>query len=247
MSATPRGGSMTVAAMRWSLAFAFALAAAAPATAQPTAGAAPPGWDDAPAMLAAAVAPHADALRGCLAGDPPRTISLVVSRDRDARTIVAMPMPAVGYRGLTPEERCLGRAVAAIVVPALPPTLASVAFAYTITAAGAPSPPVDPDLAAWRAPASTIATALDPLTATLGACDRRARTLRINVDRRRGRTRVWLPAWQFHTPGGDGSTPARERAVKACVARAIRGVALPRLPRTMGELQVELRTTPSVN
>lgn len=214
------------------------------AAAQPTAT---PGWDDAPAMLAAAVAPHADALRACLAGDPPRTIGLVVSRDGRDRTVVGMPVPGLGHRGPTPEERCLGRAVAQLAVPALPPTLASVAFAYTITAAGAPPPPIDPAFADWRAPAATIAAALDPLAARLGACDRRARTLRFNVDLRRGRTRVWLPAWQFHAPGGDGSTPARERAVKACVARAIRGLALPRLPRTMGDLQVELRTSPSVD
>ncbi|MBL8624320.1 MAG: hypothetical protein JNK64_23640 [Myxococcales bacterium] len=226
--------------MRW-LAL-IVLIAAAPAAAQP---AAPPGWDDVPAMLDAALAPHADTLRGCLAGPPPRTIGLVAFRDRHDRTAVAMPVLGVGYRGLTPEERCLGRAVAAIVVPPLPPTLAQVGFAYTITAAGAPAPALDPAFVDWRAPIATLTAGLDPHVAAIAACDRRARTVRLNVDRRRDRTRVWLPAWQFHAPGGDGSTPARERTVKACIARAIRGVALPLLPRTMGELQLELRTAPS--
>lgn len=219
-----------------------ALLAAGPAAAQP---AAQPGWDDVPAMLTAAVAPHADALRACLADQPPRTIGVFVFRDRHDRTVVAMPMPAVGIRGLTPEERCLGRAVADVVVPPLPPTLARVGFAYTIGAAGAPAPAIDPAFVDWRAPVATLAAGLDPRAAAIAACDRRARTVRLNVDRRGDRTRVWLPAWQFHARSGDGSTPARERAVKACIARAIRGVALPRLPRTMGELQVELRTAPS--
>jgi len=226
--------------VRW-LALAAVLGAA-PAGAQP---APPPGWDDAPAMLTAAVDAHADTLRACLAGQPPRTIGVIVFRDRHDRTVVAMPMPAVGIRGLTPEERCLGRAVAGVVLPPLPPTLAQVGFAYTIAAAGTPAPAVDPAFVDWRAPATTLAAGLDPHAATIAACDRRPRTVRLNVDRRRDRTRVWLPAWQFHARSGDGTTPARERKVKACIARAIRGVALPLLPRTMGELQVELRTAPS--
>ena len=227
--------------MRW-LALS-ALLAAGPAAAQPAAPS--PGWDDVPAMVTAAVAPHADALRAGLTGAPPRAIGLIVFRDRHDRTTVAMPMPAVGVRGLTPEERCLGRAVAGIVVPPLPPSLAQVGFAYTIAAAGAPTPALDPAFVDWRAPVATLTAGLDPHVAAIAACDRRARTVRLNVDRRRDRTRVWLPAWQFHARSGDGSTPARERTVKACIARAIRGVALPLLPRTMGELQVELRTAPS--
>ncbi|MBK9033044.1 MAG: hypothetical protein IPL61_17550 [Myxococcales bacterium] len=64
------------------------------------------------------------------------------------------------------------------------------------------------------------------------------------VDRRRGRTRAWLPAWQFHARTGDGTTPPRERAVKACVARAIRAWRLPLLPGTMGEMHVVIPVAP---
>lgn len=210
--------------------------AAGAAAAQPA-----PGWDDAPAMLAAAMAPLDADLRACLTTPGPRTITVIVSRDRDGATVVAMPLPAsVGHRGLTPEERCLLRTVPRATVPPLPPPLERIAFAHVIGGSAA----ADPALADWRAPATTVAAGLEPVRGALAACDARPRVVRLIVDRRRARTRVWLPAWQFHAPSGDGSTPPRQRKVKACLTRAIRGVTLPLLPRTLGDLEVAVPTTP---
>jgi hypothetical protein len=218
----------------------LALALALAAVAVPRSVAAQPAsttWADAPAAIAAAMAPHADAIRACGVAAP-RRLGVIVYRDRGGATRAAMPMPAVGVRGLTPTERCLGAAIAAIAVPPLPPLLERLTFVHVVTAPGAPAPPADPDLTVWRDPAATIAAVVDPAAAELAACARAPRTVRLVVDRRRGATRVWLPAWQFHDREGRGTTPPRQKAIKTCLAKVVRGWRLPRLPRDLGDLHV---------
>jgi|JI9StandDraft_1071089.scaffolds.fasta_scaffold183530_1 hypothetical protein len=212
-------------------------ATAQPVTAQPVAAQPAATWADAPAAIAAAMAPHANAIRACGVAAP-RRLGVIVYRERGGATRAAMPMPPVGARGLTPTERCLGAAIAAIAVPPLPPLLERLSFVHVVTAPGAPAPPADPDLTVWRDPAATIAAVVDPAAAELAACARAPRTLRLVVDRRRGATRVWLPAWQFHDREGRGTTPPRQKAIKTCLAKVVRGWRLPRLPRDLGDLHV---------
>ena len=147
--------------MRWAPLALLALATTAHA--QP---AAPATWDDAPALIAQAVAPVLADLRACITSGRPQTIGLIVARADDGRTRVAMPMPPVGIRGFTPEERCLMRTIAGITVPALPPLLERVTFAYVVDAPGSPPPPLDPAFADWRAPATTLAATVEPARAT---------------------------------------------------------------------------------
>lgn len=202
-------------------------------------------WRDVPALIASATAAHDDALRGCFSEPLPQSIALIANRDRGGKTSVGMPFPAVGYRGFTPEERCLMKAVAAIELPPLPPSLERVIAVHTVTAAGAPAPAVEAAFADWRDPAATLAGALDDRRrAALTACDRRARTIRLVIDLRHQRTRVWMPAWQFHAPSGDGSTPPAQRTIKRCLTRALRGWQLPVLPRALPELQATITTAP---
>lgn len=221
------------------------LAALATATvaAQPAPPAPPaPDWTDTPAVLAAIVAPIAADLQACVTSGRPRSVGIIVLRER-GRTVVRMPLPTyVGILGLMPEDRCLLDVVPRAVAPPLPPLLERLSFAYDI--APATPLPVDPQLAAWRDPVATLTAALDPTRDALAACDRKARTVRLVVDRRRDRTRARLPAWQFHRPGGDGATPPRERKVKACVARVVRQWQLPLLPRGLGDLHVVVTTAP---
>jgi hypothetical protein len=203
------------------------------------------GWSDTPAVVAAGVAPVEDALRACFRAPLPQRIGFFASRGDDGGTIVAMPLPAsVGHRGLTPEERCLMRTIARIELPPLPEGIDRIALGQVIVAAGDPAPAADAAFADWRDPAATLAPALDAHRPAMAACDRRPRTVRLVVDLRRGRTRVWLPAWQFHSKRGDGTTPARERPVKACLRRAVAGWRLPALPRAMAELQLSVPVTP---
>ena len=241
--ATPAARSLTVPAMRLSVLLLLALAAdvaAQPAPALATATA--PDWTDAPAVLAAAMAPIDADLRACLEPGRSRTLGIIVRRER-SRTIVMMPLPLyVGILGLTPEDDCLLGVVPRAVVPPLPPLLEHLVFAYPI--APATPPAVDPQRAAWRDPAATLAGVVDPSRDALAACDARPRPVRVVIDRRRNRTRAWLPAWQFHRPGGDGTTPPRERRVKACLARVVRRWALPLLPRDLGDLHIVVPTTP---
>jgi hypothetical protein len=230
---TPGAASLTVSRMR-TLAMFAVMVGATVARAQPA------DWRDAPATLAAVVAPIDDELRACLTAPGPRTVAIVFTRGDDGATRAALPMPPVGIRGLTPEERCLLAVVPRVVAPPLPALIERIAFAYVI---GGPAA-VDPDPASWRDPGTVIADVIDPARASLAACAARARMVRLVFDRRRARTRVWLPAWQFHSRRGDGTTPPRERRVKACVRRAIRGWQLPPLPPAMGELHVAVDVAP---
>jgi hypothetical protein len=204
-----------------------------------------PTWSDVPALIAAAAAPHDDALRACFVDPLPQSIALIATRARDGHTEVAMPFPNVGYRGFTPEEVCLMAAVAKIELPPLPAELERIVAVHTVTAAGAAPPAIDPAFAAWLDPAATLATSIDATRrAALAACDRRPRTIRLVVDLRKHKTRVWLPAWQFHSKRGDGTTPPAQRTIKTCVARAIRTWQLPLLPRTLPELHVAFVVAP---
>lgn len=193
------------------------------------------GWTDAPAVIAAGVAPVEDALRECMGGRAlPRRLGMYATRGDDGATVVAMPLPPVGHRGLTPEERCLIRTIARIELPPLPPPIERLAIGFVVVAAGEPAAPVDAAFAAWRDPAATLAPVIEAQRAALAACDRRPLTVRVVVDLRRGRTRVWLPNWQFK------GAPGR---VKPCLRRAVARWRLPVLPRSLGEMQLAVPPT----
>lgn len=209
------------------------------------ASAKPPTWTDVPALLASAAAPVADDLRACAGKRLPLPVALVAMRGRDGDTTLEMPLPGLGGRGPTPQERCLRKAVARISLPPLPPEIERITLRYVIEAPGAPTSAIEPAFDDWRDPRAAISKLLDaPHRARLAACDRRRHTIRLVLDLRKGETRVWLPNWQFHAPGGDGTRPPAERRVKACLTAAIRALHPPPLPRGMGELQLAVSVTP---
>ncbi len=198
------------------------------------------GWNDVPALATAAATPVAATLRACVHGRLPLALELIATPARGGSTNVAMPMPPVGQRGLTPEERCLLRAVPTIALPPLPEELARVGVAITVDATGV-TVAADPAWDAWRDLGAAIARVVDrDHRAALATCAPRARTVRLILDRRHDRTRVWLPAWQFHSPSGDGTTPPAEQHVKACLTRAIAAWKPAVLPAAMGELELAI-------
>jgi hypothetical protein len=154
-----------------------------------------------------------------------KRISITAMRAKDGSTQAGMPIHGLGYRGPTPEERCLGAAVAKLPFAPLSDEIELVVIGHAI---GDPPPKLD----GWPTFDATQ-------RAALAACDRKSRTVRLVVDLRASKTRVWLPAWQFHSPKGDGSTPKPERRVKACMTKAIRGWTAT-LPAAAGEVQVAL-------
>jgi len=236
-----RGGGVVVAVVVVLVVARGAIAHAQPAAPPPATAT----WADAPALIARVTAPVEVALRGCLEGRLPRTLTVSVSRAASGASAVAMPMPGVGGRGLTDEERCLARVIATIEVPALPAEIDRMLVGLTVVAAGAAPPAVEPAFASWRDPAATVRAVFDDARrAALANCDARPRTVRFVLDRRGRATRVWMPAWQFHADDGSGTTPPGNRRVKACLARAIRGWAPPQLPRAMAELEVAFAVAP---
>ncbi len=205
--------------------------------------AAEPSWTDLPALLSSSTAPLADELRGCVKGKLPKTISVTLSRGKTGTT-AGMPIYGLGFRGVSPEEKCLGAAVAKLVFPELPAEFEQVLFGLIIRRDTAPTPPPDKEFADWKDPASAVATLIDaPRRATLAACDTKARTVRVVVDHTSRATRIWLPAWQFHSPRGDGTTPPAEQRVKACMTKAMRKWTAPALPAALGELQLAIRVS----
>ena len=154
-----------------------------------------------------------------------KRISILATRTKDGSTQASMPIYGLGGRGPTAEERCLGAAVAKLTLAPLPGEIESVIVGHAIG-----DPP--PKLEGWP-------TFDASQRAALAACDRKPRTVRLVLDLRANKTRVWLPAWQFHSPKGDGSTPPPERVVKACMTKAIRGWTAT-LPAGVGEIQIAL-------
>ncbi|GEM_PF-3907992 len=204
-----------------------------------------PSWTDVPALLDSAFAPHGDALRACVK-KLPFELGFFATRTKTGGTAVSMPLYGVGHRGPTPEESCLVAAIEKVALPPLPAEIERVGVGFTLVTAGAPPMKREKRFDDWRDPAATIAMAIDDKRrAALAACDRKARTVRLILDRSKDQTRIWLPAWQFHSSTGDGSTPAAEAKVKACMTKAIRGWNAPVLPLQMGEIQVAFRVTPA--
>ena len=203
-----------------------------------------PSWSDVPALLDAAIAPHADTLRACVK-KLPFDLGFYASRTKAGGTQVSMPLYTVGALGPTPEQSCLVAALAKIQLPPLPADIDRIGLAYTLVAASDPPAKLEKRYDDWRDPASTIATAIDATRrAALGACDSKRRTARLNLDLTKGKTRIWLPAWQFHSSKGDGSTPPAQSKVKACMTKAIRTWNAPVLPHAMGEIQLAFEITP---
>lgn len=201
------------------------------------------GWTDVPALLASATAPVEAELRACTK-KLPLTVGIIASRTKKGTSVV-MPMPPVGIRGFTDEERCLMKTIAKIELPELPADIETIYLGHTVVAAGATAPATETAFDAWRDPGKTVAGLFDDKRrAALAACDRKPRTVRLVLDERHGKTRVWLPAWQFHSPTGDGSTPPAEQKVKACMTKAITGWKAPVLPGQMPELELAISVSP---
>ncbi|HLL20966.1 MAG TPA: hypothetical protein VK427_02495 [Kofleriaceae bacterium] len=195
-----------------------------------------PDWRDGSALVVTVTAAVAPAVRACT--KVPADIGLLVTRTR-AGTRVAMPMPPVGKRGLTAEERCLMKAIATITLPPLPAEVDRLLLAHTFVAEGAP--PVTKDWSVWRDLPAVLAT-LD--RSALARCSDRPLTVRVILDVRSRTTRAWLPAWQFHAADGSGTTPPPQARVKACLTKVIARWEHPAIPSAIGEIQLALATTP---
>lgn len=165
-------------------------------------------WADIPALLTEAFAPVDAELAACM--KKPHSVGVAASRARDGTTTVFMPIYGVGHRGCTPEERCLSRVVARVALPALPPDVAELSFAW-------PMALKDPAWDTWRDASGAL---LDH--AALGACTRKA--VRVVLDLRRGKTTAWLPAWQFKA----------DRKPRACLVKALAKHELSPLPPGFG-------------
>ncbi|HUS28627.1 MAG TPA: hypothetical protein VMZ53_08960 [Kofleriaceae bacterium] len=219
----------------------LAVLLAAPASANTA-----PGWNDVPALIAFATQSVDKELRGCSKRTPPWDIALIATRDpKTGATKVAMPFPNVGHRGFTAEEKCLMAAVPKIALPDLPAGIDRIVVGHTVVADGATAPSPDKAFDTWKDPAATLASFVDDKAkASLAACDKKARTVRVILDLSHGKTRVWLPAWQFHSAKGDGSTPAAEAKVKACVNKVIATWKPTPLPKQMAEMQLAISVAP---
>jgi hypothetical protein len=202
-----------------------------------------PTWANVPELIASTQDPVADELRACVSGKLPKTISVILVRGK-LRTTAALPLYGVGIRGVSPEQRCLGAAVAKLAFPELPAEIVQVLLGVTIRRGATALPAPDKAFDDWKDPATAVASLIDgPRRATLAACDVKARTVRVIVDRTARATRVWLPAWQFHSPNGDGTTPPAEQRVKACMTKVLRAWRAPALPAALGELQLAIRVS----
>jgi hypothetical protein len=194
-----------------------------------------PAWDDIPQLIARAV-PVA-ALRACSKVKLPWQLPLIISRDeKTGASGVAMPFPDVGIRGFTEHERCLMRVIAKLAVPPLPTEIERITVRYTVD-----TQLVAPALGDWSTLAH-LATVLDhDRRSALAACSKRP--VRLIIDERHGATRVWLPAWQFHSASGDGTTPEAQQPIKACLTREVARWKLATLPADLLELAVVVQDT----
>ena len=197
-----------------------------------------PDWSNAAKVVGDAAAVVDPALRACSKQKTPWKIALIVSRDdKTGASQVAMPFPPVGGRGLTDEERCLLKTVASIEVPPLPAEVSRIDIIHTVD-----TKPTEPELGDWRDLPKQLGAIFDTDRRTaLAACSKRPRTVRVILDVRQGKTRAWLPAWQFHSESGDGTTPAAEQPIKACLTRELARWTLAVLPADLGELDIALR------
>lgn len=199
-----------------------------------------PSWADAATLVTAATANIDSSLRACTKKPPPFRVGFYATRTRQGSTSVSMPIYSAGIRGISVEDRCLATAVAQLVLPQLPEGIDRIGLLHIVPADGAPTPD---DFSGWNDVPATLATIFTAEHRTaIAGCSKRSRTARFNLDVRAGTTTVWLPAWQFHSAAGDGSTPAAEQTVKRCMTREVVGWIGPRLPAAMGELQASFVT-----
>ena len=142
-------------------------------------------------------------------------IDLIITHDS-----VTMPFPNVGGRGFTDEERCLFGVLAKASVPPLPAEIEHLEVFHELG--------TEPVLGNFPA--------LD--RDALHACTKQP--VHLIIDVRHGATRVWLPAWQFHSDTGDGTTPDNQKPIKACLTRAVARWKLPTLSKDLVELAVRI-------
>jgi hypothetical protein len=204
-----------------------------------------PDWNDVPALVAFATQSVDKDLRACVK-KVPKQLALIATRDpKTGATKVAMPFPPVGGRGFTAEEKCLMATIPKIALPDLPAGIDRIIVGHTVLADGATPAAPDKAFDTWKDPATAVAAFVDDKAkASLAACDKKARTVRVILDLSHGKTRVWLPAWQFHSAKGDGTTPAAEARVKACINKVIATWKPLPLPAAMAEMQLAIAVTP---
>ncbi|HEY4182919.1 MAG TPA: hypothetical protein VGM90_39115 [Kofleriaceae bacterium] len=208
----------------------FMLALALPSVAHADAD-----WSDTETLFGDAMAKVDPVLLACHKAKTPLRIPIAVVRDaKTGSSRAGMPLPAeVGILGLTPEDRCLMKESVAIALPPLPAEVEELWLGHTVGAA--PSP-----FGEWRDLPAALAKLLDgDHRQALGACG--AKTMRLVLDERHGKTRIWLPAWQFHSASGDGTTPAAQQVIKRCLTRAISAWIAPAFPTDLGEIHLAIR------
>jgi len=66
--------------------------------------------------------------------------------------------------------------------------------------------------------------------------------VRINLDVRHGKTRIWLPDWQFHSASGDGTTPPSEKTVQRCLTRALSTWKVAVLPKDLNSVRLAIKS-----
>ena len=200
--------------------------------------AAPPDWTNATKLVGDAAAAVDPALRACSKAKTPWKIALIIGRDdKTGASHVDMPFPPVGGRGLTTEESCLLKTVPTIALPPLPTEVSQITIIHTVD-----TKPTEPELGDWRDVPHALAQTFDAdRRKALAACSKRPRTVRVMLDVRHGKTRAWLPAWQFHSETGDGSTPAALQPIKACLTHELARWTIPVLPADLDELELVIR------
>ena len=196
-----------------------------------------PDWTDTAKLVGDAASTIDPALRACSKQRTPWQLALIISRDeKTGASHVDMPFPQVGDRGLTDEEHCLLNAVPKIELPPLPAEVSRIDILHSVDTIAR-----QPELGDWRDLPHELATIVDAdRRKALTACSKRSRTVRMILDVRHGKTRVWLPAWQFHSESGDGSTPPSEQPIKACLTRELAHWTVPVLPADLLELELAI-------
>jgi hypothetical protein len=127
------------------------------------------------------------------------------------------------------------KTAARIELPPLPDVVDEVTLPHTVGTSTA-------SLGGWRDLAGQVAALLsDDHRGELAACSKKSRTVWLDLDDRGDKPHVLLPAWQFHSASGDGTTPAEALPIKRCLAHAVSTWTVPVLVDDMGSVRFALR------
>jgi len=199
---------------------------APPGPPAPPAPPAPSDWTNLAKLWADLEKAHYGKLARCVATSA--KVAINVERGRDGTARAFHPLPGLGGRGPTVEERCLSGVVEAIQLPAMPVDLQTITLVMSVPPVPLPQPAMD----AWRDPVRTLHDVFDGNLRALRACAGYGRTLTFIVDRG---SRVRVPRYQFSGEKAYG-TPTI-----ACFDRAFATMTMPELPPIIGEVQVSYR------